>query len=263
MNPIVAVGQMNCQTLNIDANMRKMEGLIQEAAKRSACLISLPELCLIGCFGGDKIPEVAQTLTGSIVQELSRISRDNQDILIQTSIPVINENGGKPYNTAILVGPSGVIASYRKMHLWSWENQDFLMGEKPCMAETPLGKIGMMICFDICFPEMARTYTLGGADLLVSSSAFGNHTRRYVFDTLTQARAIENTSYILNSNLVGPEKDHEYCGGSCIFDPMGHKLACCEKEEGVVCAAIDAEFLKITREKYPYLKWNRGDAYKL
>lgn len=254
---IAAVGQMNSRTLDIDYNLAKIRSMVKEASNLSAELILLPELCLTGYRADEKFSELAQPLGGSFTQELSRISRSNNGIYIYTAIPEKDSNGGKPYNTAVLVGPSGVLASYQKIHLWSNETKYFSQGRHLEMADTPMGPAGMLICFDMCFPEAARNYALNGAEILLYSSACGNLTRRYVFDTMTQARSMENTCYALNANMVGTEKDTEFCGGSCIFDPYGNRIACCDEKEGIACAEIDQNFLTAARDKYPYLKKRR------
>lgn len=251
---IAAIGQMNSRTLDIEYNLEKMRRMTKEAATFSADLILFPELCLTGYRADEKFSELAQTIEGTFVRDLSHIAKECGGISIYTSIPEKNRDGEKPYNTAILVGPSGVLASYRKVHLWSKETEYFTPGQQLTMAEASIGLAGMMICFDVCFPEPARNYALKGAEALLYTSAFGNLTRRYAFDTMTQARAIENTCYVLNANMVGTEKDSEFCGGSCIFDPLGNKVACCEDKEGIVYAAIDSSLIQETRNKYPYLK---------
>ncbi len=214
---IVAVGQMNSKPLDITSNLEKMESLVSEAARGSAELILLPELCLTGYRADEAFARLAQPLTGEYTQELSRISK-SYGVQIYTSIPEKNEDGEKPYNTAVLVD---------------------------------------------CYPETARTYALNGADLMMYTFAFGNPARKYVFDNMTQARAIENTCYVLAANMIGQEKNTIFFGGSCIIDPLGSRIACCGDEEGVVCAPIDLSLLDATRENYPYLARRRADRYHL
>ena len=259
---IVAVGQMNSKPLDITSNLEKMESLVSEAARGSAELILLPELCLTGYRADEAFARLAQPLTGEYTQELSRISK-SYGVQIYTSIPEKNEDGEKPYNTAVLVDSSGVVASYSKLHLWANETVYFSPGKKLKMTRTPAGLAGMMICFDVCYPETARTYALNGADLMMYTFAFGNPARKYVFDNMTQARAIENTCYVLAANMIGQEKNTIFFGESCIIDPLGSRIACCGDEEGVVCAPIDLSLLDATRENYPYLARRRADRYHL
>lgn len=257
----IAVGQMHSDSCKVDKNFLKIETLVKEAADSGAKLIALPELCVTGYRADERFSVLAQSLDGEFVRQLRRLSHDNQGIWIYTSIPESTENGEKPYNTAVLVNDRGVAAKYRKIHLWGRETEFFRAGDVLMMADTPAGKAGMHVCFDVSFPEPARCSALAGADLLMYVFAFSNPKRKYAFDALTQTRALENGCYVMASNLVGIEKDTEFFGSSCILDPAGIELANMGTQEGVACACLDRELLRKAREQYPYIIKRRADIY--
>lgn len=260
-NNRVAVGQMHSDTCEVDKNLLKIEDIVKEASASGAKLIALPELCVTGYRADEKFSSLAQSLHGEYVQELRRMSQENQGIYIYTAIPEAVEDGGKPYNTAVLINRQGVAASYRKIHLWGMETEYFRAGDKLAIAETPVGRVGMHICFDVSFPEPARFSALEGADLLMYVFAFANPKRKYAFDVLTQARALENGCYVMASNLVGDEKNTAFFGGSRILDPAGNELVNLGDREGIACAALDRKILADIRGRYPYLDKRRQDIY--
>lgn len=259
----IAVGQMHAETCAVNKNLSKMELLVTEAAASGAIVIALPELCVTGYRADDRFSQLGQRLDGEYVKELTRISGNNGGIWIYTAIPEDPGDGGKPYNTGVLVNSQGLAACYRKVHLWGMETAYFRPGNALVTADTPAGRAGLHICFDVSFPECARHSALAGADLLMYVFAFANPERRYAFDALTQARALENGCYVMAANLVEGEKDTQFFGGSRILDPAGVELVNAGRREGVICAAMGSARLKAVRTKYPYLSRRRAEIYGL
>ena len=260
-NTLLAVGQMHAETCNVDKNLLTTEAMVQEAAAKGAGIIALPELCITGYRADERFSVLSQSLDGEYIQQLQRISRENQGIWIYTAIPEAAPDGGLPYNTGVLVNSQGLAASYRKLHLWGMETRFFRPGSAMVTADTPAGKAGLHICFDVSFPEPARFSALEGADLLMYVFAFANPARKYAFDALTQTRALENGCYLMAANLVGDEKGTAFFGGSRILDPAGSELANLGSREGVVCAPMDPSLLAQVRTRYPYLSCRRKDLY--
>lgn len=258
---LIAVGQMHADTCRVDKNLLKMGSMVQEAADCGAKLIALPELCVTGYRADEAFGSLSQSLQGEYIQELRRLSARNNGIWIYTAIPEAAQDGGKPYNTGVLVNDRGVAASYRKIHLWGMETEYFRAGNALVTADTPVGRAGLHICFDVSFPEPARHSTLAEADLLMYVFAFANPKRRYAFDVLTQARALENGCYVMASNLVGNEKDTVFFGGSRILDPAGIELVNLGDQEGIACAPLDSQVLADIRGRYPYIEKRRKDIY--
>lgn len=258
---IIAVGQFCAHTCDVGKNLEKMEALVREAASVHAGLLVLPELAVTGYRADEEFARLAQPLDGEYVRELSRMSRENGGIWLYTSIPEKAEGTVKPYNTAVLVNSDGLEADYRKIHLWGRETEYFSAGDMARAAQTPLGRAGLHICFDVSFPEAARYSALDGAELLLYAFAFSNPERRYAFDIFTQARALENGCYVAAANLSGCEKDSIFFGGSRIIDPAGRVIAEIQRDEGVVTATCDERLLGDIRVRYPYLQRRRPETY--
>lgn len=257
----LSVGQMRSQTGSVERNLSAVEVLVKRAASHGSRLLVLPELCITGYRLDNDFPRFSQTLGGSYISELRRMSQESGGIWLYTTIPETSENGGKPYNTGVLVAPDGLVASYRKLHLWGTESVYFQAGIRMTQANTPCGKAGLHICFDISFPESARCSALAGAELLMYSFAFSNPDRAYCFDILTRSRALENGCYLAAANMTGMEKDTAFFGCSRIVDPAGRVLAALGQEEGVATAEISLPELERIRKRYPYLTSRRPALY--
>ncbi|MDW7660591.1 MAG: carbon-nitrogen hydrolase family protein [Bacillota bacterium] len=262
--PKLAVGQFNSYTGCKEKNLEKIEWLTQEATSNGANLIVLPELSISGYRVDEKFIEIAETLNnGESIKELSRISSENNGIWIYTTIPELNTTEEKPYNTAIMVNSEGLVAYYRKVHLWGNEFNYFSAGNKTMVVDTPIGKVGMLVCFDISFPEISRTVALQSCEVLLYSMAFSPDSRKYALDLFSRTRALENGCYVGVSNHVGREKDTDFFGGSQIVNPDGKVLDKIDQDEGIIICEIDNEFLLDTRKRYPYLNKRSPDAYRL
>jgi predicted amidohydrolase len=169
------------------------------------------------------------------------------------------------YNTAVLVGPGCLIGKYRKMHLPTHsvfeEKRYFRPGYQTAVFDTALGKIGLIVCYDIFFPELIRLMRLKGAKLIICISASPS-TRRSFFETLTIARAIENTAFLAYVNLVGIEDGLQFWGGSRIVGPSGKVLAQAKyDEEDFVICNIDYADIRSIEAFVPTLKDLRPELF--
>jgi len=154
------------------------------------------------------------------------------------------------YNSAVLVGPQGVVGVFRKLHdRGEWPV--FCSGDEFPLLETSLGRIGALVCYDMCFPETVRTYAVRGAVIASMSTAWplkdasapdpeADH-YAYVYDTLTRAHAIANQVFFISANQVGPTGRYNYYGHSRIIAPSGVVLADSGREEKLIAAAVDIE----------------------
>jgi predicted amidohydrolase len=150
---------------------------------------------------------------------------------------------GKPSNrqaTIPFTGPDGLVARYRKTHLPFLGVDRFTApGDEVVVADTPLGRIGIEICYDLRFPELTRALALGGAEIVVHPTNWPVQVRPLA-DFVTRARAAENRIFLLTANRVGFERDAEFFGWSQIVDPLGVRLAAAgAEEERLVVAEVD------------------------
>jgi predicted amidohydrolase len=249
----VASVQMNCTPYDLQANLERAQRLIDTAVEKGANLIVLPELFNTGYRVEEKDMDLAESIPGTTTHWLEENAKKHH-IYIAAAILEKGLSKGLVYDTAVLVGPSGLVGSYRKIHLWDTENVRFAKGEEFSVFQTPFGKIGIQICYEVGFPEGARILALKGADILIYPSAFGK-ARQYAWDLATRARALENGAFVIASNRTGTEKGETVFGGlSRIVDPRGDVLVEAKKENDVVVAEINLQKAVEQRRTLPYLR---------
>lgn len=250
----VAAIQMICLTGDVEHNLAKAEQMIHQAAEAGAALIVIPELFDTGYRVEASDRELATTIPGPTTERMAALCRK---LGIFLAGAIIEAYEGLLYDTAVLVGPEGVIGFYRKSALWDRENARFSKGDGQYDAVFDIGlcKIGMQVCYEVGFPENARILALNGADIIVYPSAFGK-ARYYAWDVASRARALENGNYIVACNRAGTEKNEtEFCASSRIVGPKGELLAAARTEgDEVIIAEVDLDRIQEQREAVPYLK---------
>lgn len=223
----VALAQISCKRGDKTENIRKIERNVERASKEGADLVVFPELSLTGYLLRDQIYELAETIPGQSTDILEKLAKKTGAHIVFGMPELSSKTQATVYNTAVLVGPNGLIGKYRKMYLPTHsvfeEKRYFRPGYQTAAFETELGKIGLIICYDIFFPEVTRLTRLKGAQLIVCISASPT-TRKAFFETLTTARAIENTAFMAYVNLVGIEDGLQFWGGSRLIGPNGKIL---------------------------------------
>ena len=223
---------------NLDTCLQRLE----EAAKLGARLIVFPELCLTGyCFVSlDEAIPFAETVPGPSSQDIAAACRRLQAYAV---LGLIERDGRRFYNSAILVGPGGVAGKYRKVHLPHLGVDRFLdKGDAPFQVySTPVGRIGLNICYDSIFPECARVMALAGADIIALPTNWPRGRERipaFVINT----RAIENKVHHIAVDRVGEERGITFIGRSKIVDCQGVTLAeAGAVDEEIICADVDPE----------------------
>ncbi len=236
-----AVIQYNIHSGDAKANRGKAAALLAEAGKMGAEIVLLPELWNCG-YDLDRLEELAETSRGLSAKMLQKAAKEQHMFIIGGSIA--EKKDGKYYNTSLAINQKGeIVQKYRKAHLFSLglhEDEYFMAGDEWVQAETPWCKVGMMICYDLRFPEFARNLALRGAKLLTMPSQWprSRDEARYI---LCRARAIENRCFVMAANPVGIDEGNgfKYAGGSMIIDPYGKILVEGPDEEGVFMADID------------------------
>ena len=262
MNARVAAVQM-VSTPRVEENLRTASALIAEAAAQGATLVALPEYFpIMGMNDGDKVRAREADGVGPIQDFLSGTARQHGIWLVGGSMPLIASAPDKVLNSSLVYNPHGErVARYDKIHLFGFqkgkerynESATIEPGSQPVAFETPFGRVGLTICYDMRFPELYRA--LGVTDLLVIPAAFTETTGRAHWEILLRARAIENQCYVLAIGQGGKhENGRETHGNSMLIDPWGEILDRKLKGPGVVIGAIDHARITDVRASLPALK---------
>ncbi|HKN02247.1 MAG TPA: carbon-nitrogen hydrolase family protein [Candidatus Binataceae bacterium] len=245
------------------ANLDRAERLLRLAAARGANLAVLPE---VFNWRGKRAEDraAAETLEGESITRMAALARELRIHLVAGSITELAGAESRNYNTSVLLGPDGSrLAIYRKIHLFDVdlpgrvtirESDAKLPGAEVVTATTPIGAIGLTICYDIRFPELYRELVFAGAQIITVPSAFTFPTGEAHWETLIRARAIENQVYMIAPAQFGPNV-HGFSdyGNSMIVDPWGRVLARAADQEGVVIAPIDMDYQERVRRELPAL----------
>ncbi|MEM2102902.1 MAG: carbon-nitrogen hydrolase family protein [Candidatus Bathyarchaeia archaeon] len=261
----IALAQISCKVGDKAYNIRKMATYIAKAKKQKANLVIFPELSLTGYTTRDRTYELAETITDPSTQKIEALAKQNNIHIIYGMIEKNPEAKAVLHNTAVLTTPKGTLGRYRKMYLPTHsvfeEKRYFRQGYESPVFATSIGKIGLIICYDIFFPETVRLLRLKGAELIVCISASPS-VRRGFFETLTVARAMENTVYLAYVNLVGIEDGLQFWGGSRLIAPSG-KIVTQAKydEEDLVFGTIDYTDLARAETFVPTLRDLRPELF--
>ncbi len=266
--PLVAIVQMRSSEDKME-NLQLSVDFIREAAKKKSNLICFPEFQMAYSpvsQSANQLSEIAESVNdGNFITTLRKAAKVNKISIISTIYEKSN-NGydNRVYDTVVLIDSKGEISSvYRKLHLYDalgFKESDKMMAgnmiEKP--VKTSVGNIGLMICYDIRFPEMSRILTVKGANVLVSPSAWVHGVMKEEhWQTLLKARAIENGLYIIAPDQVG----NIFSGRSMAVDPFGVVLLDMGNREGMEVVEIDKSRVQKVRELLPLLKNRRTDVY--
>ncbi len=270
----VALVQM-CSTDDLDANLAAAESFVAEAAGRGAEFVALPEMFAFLRREGQAFPH-AQPIDGAIVTGVRGWAREHGVRLLLGSFAERVEGEERVFNTSVLIDPAGEMeAVYRKLHLFDvalgaggnfQESRSIAPGSEVVVAKTPVGGIGLSVCYDVRFPELYRAM-LAQHDVrfLCVPSAFAPQTGKDHWEVLLRARAIEAQAFVLAPAQCGTHgPSRASYGRSMIVDPWGIVLAQAADEPGLVVAECDAERLEDVRRRVPSLEHRRirGEALR-
>lgn len=261
----VALAQISCKRGDKTENIRKIEDNVVRAKKQGVELVIFPELSVTGYVLRDQIYELAETIPGQSTNILEKLAVKTGTYIVFGLPELSDKTQATIYNAAVLVGPDGLIGKYRKMYLPTHsvfeEKRYFRPGYQTAVFETELGKIGLIICYDVFFPEVSRLTRLKGAQLIVCISA-SPATRRAFFETLTVARAIENTAFLAYVNLVGIEDGLQFWGGSRLIGPNGRVLVKTKYDkEDLVIGEVNYADIRPVETFVPILKDLRPELF--
>lgn len=261
----LALCQISSKRENKDANLQKIETLTKRAKQEEVDLVVFPEMSLTGYVLHDQVYGLAETIPGPSVKRVEELAKKAEMHIIFGMPELCEKAQATIYNTAVLVGPKGLIGKYRKMYLPTHsvfeEKRYFRPGYEPAAFQTDLGNIGLTICYDVFFPEVFRLPRLKGAQLIVCISA-SPAVRSTYFEILTAARALENTAYLAYVNLAGMEDGLQFWGGSRLVSPTGDVLAKAKfDEEDFVICEVDYADLRTAETFIPTLRDLRPELF--
>ncbi len=255
---------------NVNANLLTTEKLLEEAARQGATLAVLPEnFAFLGAESRDALPYREAPGDGPLQHFLSQTARRLGLWIVGGTVPL---QGGHPdrWRAACLVfdAEGRQVARYDKQHLFDVtlpdsdeqynESDTIEPGDGIEVVDTPLGRLGLAVCYDLRFPELFRAMIDQGAELFALPAAFTAVTGRAHWEVLLRARAIENLAYVVAGAQGGFHVGgRETWGHSMVIDPWGTVLALQERGNGVAIAEIDRDFLARTRRNFPTLEHRR------
>jgi predicted amidohydrolase len=251
----IAVSQLG-SGLDKPENLARLQASIEQAADQGADLVVAPEGAMHDFEPADlALGPVAEPLDGPFVTGLAEVAVRRGVAVLAGMFEV--GDGEHVYNTVVAVGATGeVLGRYRKQHLFDalgWMESDRLLPGAPedrLVFSVAGMKVGVMTCYDVRFPELARALADDGADLIAIPSAWAAGPNKLAqWRTLTVARAIENVCYVAGAVQTPPS----YTGGSIVVDPWGEALASLDTEEGIAIADVSADRVKECRAKMPSL----------
>jgi omega-amidase len=261
---VAACVQFDVRPGDVAANVAAMRAGLEEAAGAGARLCVLPELWSTS-FLGQVDGELARAAEAAEA-ELQSCSRNHQLLVVGSTIESV---AGTVFNTAHVYDRGERLGSYRKIHLFSpnLEHRRHGAGEDPCLLETRFGRLAVMICYDLRFPELARYYFHRGAELLAIPGQWPE-ARAQHWRTLLRARAIENQLFVLGCNRTGEEPSQRsgeamaFAGDGRIVDPTGEVLAAGGGEAGAIIAPIELRKARTMRRILPIARDQRPSVHR-
>ena len=261
----VAVVQLKAST-NKKTNLKKILNYISKAAQNKATLVAFPEFMMFYTDSSQtpkQLASLAETISGNFVTTIANTAKENH-IQVIGSFYEKSTKKNRVYDTSFVIDKSGkVISTYRKIHLYDAlgfrESDKMISGSKIAKpVKTSVGKVGLMICYDLRFPEMSRSLAVAGSEVLVAPSAWvkGDMKEEHWL-TINKTRAIENGCYVIAPDQVG----NIYCGRSIVVGPFGKILLDMKKKQGIGYVNIDLKKIKQIRKILPLLKNRRTDVY--
>ncbi len=270
MDATVALVQMDCELGDLAANLERIESYASSAVgTHAADIVVFPECATTGYFVGEKARELAEPADGPTNERLARLAAS---LGTHLAVGVTERDGADLYDALALFAPErGLIAMYRKVHLFAGEKVLFTQGHVPMLVDTAIGRLGLTICYDLMFPEYVRGLVLGGAELIVNSTDWitddwqaergwtGTSVR-----ALCQIRALENGVHVVMADRVGTELGWKSLGYSTIASPTGSVLAGIDMDEGIGASRVldPSPDLDRWRGIATYLPDRRAETYR-
>lgn len=269
-------------TRDLEQNYELIESLVAEARGRGVELLALPEAALGGYLSslgdhGDTLKNTSRSLPPAITldgPEIRRVQEIVGDMVVCIGFCELAADGETRYNAAVCLDGTRIYGSYRKVHQPLGENMSYSAGDVYEAFDTPVGRVGLQICYDKAFPEAARSLALDGAEIIVSMSAWPaartataenlqEDRWTYRFNLFDLSRALDNQVFWIASNQAGTFGSLRYVGNAKVVDPGGNILATTLLDSGMAVAEIDVEATFASMRKGMFhLRDRRPDAYR-
>ena len=246
----VAVLQMELPCLCVQENVEKAEKMVRAAYKEGAQVVCLPEIFNVG-YHISHFAEMLNYAEDTNGPTLMRFKQVAKELGIYIIAPILEDVGGGMYaNTPFVIDMYGeIIGRYPKSHILRSEEGHFVRGSNYIPVDTPFGKIGVMTCNDLCFPEVARMFAINGTELLFVPAAWqGVSYMVDWWDRCLAARALDNQIFVAAANHCGVSSHGYYAGNSKILNPRGDTLVKAGLGEEMVLKAIDLDSIQAERE---------------
>jgi nitrilase len=255
---------------NVNANLLEVERLVRDAAEAGAGLVVLPEnFAFMGRQDRDTLSIAEADGDGPLQQFLAETAARYDTWLVGGTVPLRSSTPERLRAACLIYNDQGVrVARYDKMHLFDVdlpgaderyeESATIEPGSEPVVVDSPFGRLGIVVCYDLRFPELARHMVDSGVELLAVPAAFTAMTGKAHWETLVRARAIENLVYVVAAAQGGYHlSGRETHGHSMIVDPWGAILAQVPRGTGCICSPIDRGFQDSVRRTFPVLEHRR------
>jgi predicted amidohydrolase len=251
----IAALQMQSVCGDVQANLARIERAAVDAMKGGAELLITPELCITGYGAGESIATLAEPANGDQIKTLQAISTANRIAIIAG---FAERDGADVYNSAAFVNGNTQPAIYRKSHLYGDYERSLFKPAKPanCVVEMGGLKLGMLICYDVEFPENVRRLALGGVDVILVPTALpAGPSGTFIANHMIQVRAFENQIFVAYINHAGADGHFTFAGLSRIAAPDGSVITACDDDaEQLIFADVDPETFAASTSNNSYLK---------
>ena len=257
----IAILQAGGDSGEVAPNLERIADQCARAAREGAQLLMTPEMFLTGYnIGAARVAALAEPADGPSATRIAEVAAQH-GIAVLYGYP--ERDGDVVYNAATLVDSNGeTLARYRKCHLYGdVDREAFSAGDRLVRAEIDGVTLGLLICYDVEFPEAVRAHALAGAMLVVVPTAL-MRPFDFVARTLVPARAFENQIFVAYANRCGVEGDFEYVGESLVAAPDGHIVAAAGSSETLLVADLDIDKLQESRRTFSYLDDRRPNLYR-
>ncbi len=259
---LVGAAQIVCDIDSNRSNLEKAASYVKKAADKGCRLVAFPEMIDTG-YVMDNVRKNAGKRPGFFYDGICSLAAANQ---VYIACGMSERVEDSIYNSMLVVDPSGrEIAWYRKVHLFAskpvFEQNTFESGDRFVTVDVDSIRCGLMICYDLRFPEQARSLMMDGAQAIILVSAWPEARKKH-WDLLIRARAIENQVWMIAANRCGTDRDMTFCGSSAVIDPWGETIAdSSQGSEELLFAHIRRDSVINTRNMFPVLDHRRTDIY--